>query len=352
MSSSEEAHLRAEHILAEQISGSDRVEHLTATATTIHQLLGRLTSDELIDKLLSKYRSVQLRISALQEAAGHLILAINALDRAIIVVGHDEDLLELVEVLERRYQSTGAPGVNRFSPNMCFDFIGIKAIVAGLPLPKVASLTLEAFGKVSGFPFLVESFAKKWPACHSWQNPIYFLEYHHRLVPIEIGTSYHDSDWRQAIIPFGDFLGMFIERSSRTRLVYLAQYDLISQFPKLAKDVPSPQLLESLSSVVYRNLWFGMTGCYTPLHRDPYDNFFVQLVGRKQFILVAPCALSAKWANQDRARGISMVLHDLANLSISFYSIVLSPGNMLFIPRGWWHAVESLSDNISISFWV
>lgn len=350
--SDEEEIIKAEHILSERLSKSDKVEQLTVTATTIHRILSRLKSDELASKLLSKYRDVQLRISALQAAAGHFLLAINALDRAIIVGGHDENFLEMIKALEKRYWGTETFNATQFPPTMCLDVIGTNATVAGLALPRVTSLTLKTFSKVSGFPFIFENFAEGWPACHTWKNPAHFLEYCHRLVPVEIGLSYHDSDWRQAIVPFGEFLMTFVEPPSRTQLMYLAQYDLISQLPKLESEIASPQLLTSLSSVVYRNFWFGMAGCHTPLHSDPYDNFFVQVVGRKQFILVDPYALSAKWASRYRSGGISMLCLSLESLSVPFYSVVLGSGDMLFIPKGWWHAVESLSDNISVSFWV
>ena len=34
-----------------------------------------------------------------------------------------------------------------------------------------------------------------------------------------------------------------------------------------------------------------------------------------------------------------------------FYDVHLNAGDMLFIPRGWWHFVKSLSNSISVSYW-
>jgi lysine-specific demethylase 8 len=31
--------------------------------------------------------------------------------------------------------------------------------------------------------------------------------------------------------------------------------------------------------------------------------------------------------------------------------VVLGPGDVLFIPRGWWHHVRALSASFSVSFW-
>ena len=33
------------------------------------------------------------------------------------------------------------------------------------------------------------------------------------------------------------------------------------------------------------------------------------------------------------------------------YKVTLNPGNVLFIPSGWWHQVESLNPSISLNFW-
>ena len=36
-------------------------------------------------------------------------------------------------------------------------------------------------------------------------------------------------------------------------------------------------------------------------------------------------------------------------LKVKHHQIVLHPGEMIFIPRGWWHHVESLDTSISVS---
>jgi lysine-specific demethylase 8 len=37
--------------------------------------------------------------------------------------------------------------------------------------------------------------------------------------------------------------------------------------------------------------------------------------------------------------------------SVPCWDVVLHPGDMLFMPAGWWHFVKSLSVSFSVSFW-
>lgn len=41
----------------------------------------------------------------------------------------------------------------------------------------------------------------------------------------------------------------------------------------------------------------------------------------------------------------------LGAAALPFQDVVLGPGQMLYIPPGWWHFVRSLSTSFSVSFW-
>jgi len=115
---------------------------------------------------------------------------------------------------------------------------------------------------------------------------------------------------------------------------------------------PPPELFQPPTPSA-TSLWIGPAGTITPLHHDTTNILFCQLHGRKRVELVAPheTALLA-----DTIHGFYSAI-DLDGLPRARHpalqrmlvkSVVLRPGDALYIPAGWWHRVTAL--DISISF--
>lgn len=104
----------------------------------------------------------------------------------------------------------------------------------------------------------------------------------------------------------------------------------------------------------YKGLFLSGRGARTRLHRDPYGTEAVlcQFYGEKRLLIYAPEAASALMCDGEFA--------DPANVNATkfphFHSVqpvyddVLHPGEILFIPAGWLHDVETLSDSISVTW--
>ncbi|TBU72209.1 cupin-like domain-containing protein [Phytopseudomonas daroniae] len=109
-------------------------------------------------------------------------------------------------------------------------------------------------------------------------------------------------------------------------------------------------------------IWIGPKGTLTPLHRDDSDNLFAQVWGRKSFILAAPHHRKAlgTWSTSEAGGLESCTVNpdrpDYAQYpdarEVVFLRIVLEAGDLLFLPEGWFHQVESLSTSLSVNFWV
>jgi ribosomal protein L16 Arg81 hydroxylase len=82
--------------------------------------------------------------------------------------------------------------------------------------------------------------------------------------------------------------------------------------------------------------------------------FFVQLHGRKRFTLVAPAFTPRVYNEVGVYSEVDPEQPDYrahpAFRGVPTTSIVLEPGDTLFLPIGWWHRVESLDVSISLSF--
>lgn len=120
------------------------------------------------------------------------------------------------------------------------------------------------------------------------------------------------------------------------------------------------------------NLWVGPGGHVEALHYDPTDGTLIQLHGSKRIILFPPSQtknlypfpfyIHLKHGMKLRS-WFSQVYPDRPDFDAfpklqealqHKCEVILHPGEMLYIPMGWWHEVESLGDGMVCSvnrFW-
>jgi hypothetical protein len=150
---------------------------------------------------------------------------------------------------------------------------------------------------------------------------------------------------------------------------YIAQHNFSAQLPQLKSDYCPLQYTDAedrdeghdADSITMRNVielfWFGMPGTFTPFHFDQCDNLLAQVVGVKRVILIHP-KYSEK-LNRNKNQHTSFNNSNLSQEHVEkvllceteHLVVILRPGQVLYIPKGWWHQVEALTFSISISFW-
>lgn len=170
-------------------------------------------------------------------------------------------------------------------------------------------------------PIVLTGTLDHWPALTRWQSTAYWLDHTldgRRLVPVEIGQSYTDDDWRQELMSFKQFLDRYILPDDPQEVGYLAQHDLMAQIPSLRADFTIPDYcyvdgprggrcmsrgadqagessdlvndepeLDDEEREIHQNIWFG-SRTVTPLHHDPYHNILCQVRGTKYVRLYSP----------------------------------------------------------------
>lgn len=99
--------------------------------------------------------------------------------------------------------------------------------------------------------------------------------------------------------------------------------------------------------------WMGPKGTVTPWHHDLTQNLLVNMVGVKRVALVSP-AETPRMRNHRHCFsrfGADAALADVpAAERPRVVTVEIGPGDVLFLPVGWWHHVTGLSLTIGMSF--
>ncbi|MBO4206944.1 cupin-like domain-containing protein [Micromonospora echinofusca] len=117
-------------------------------------------------------------------------------------------------------------------------------------------------------------------------------------------------------------------------------------------------------SLYAANLWISHRGVFTKNHFDEFENFNIALEGRKRFVIAPPGFGEYYPRSVLRGLGDKSEVFDLDNVDRQRYprvvprlaqrrDLILEPGQMLYLPLGWWHQAESLDElNINVNFWL
>lgn len=324
------------------------VNELESSAEAIHTILAASSGNPGI--LLDLYQALQLKMFLLLlETSPSSVVCLKPLDMITIVCGPRELILKTVDCLNKELNPVFLP--------LPFSRSAIE-VELKYPSPLAYSnISLEEFISTPSVPKTIRGLIDHWPAITKWLDPNYFLNtMGHRLVPVELGRSYLDSDWTQRIMTMEEFLRDYICNGNPSDIAYLAQYDLFSAVPSLQSDIDDLDFCEielpGGRGSALRNVWIGMKNCYTPPHFDKYYNIFCQVVGQKHIRLFPPDTFGPSEVQGNTLSVNLSSLLDEPRVSERIVELYLNPGEVLYIPKDWWHEVRSLSSyNISISNW-
>jgi lysine-specific demethylase 8 len=148
-------------------------------------------------------------------------------------------------------------------------------------------------------------------------------------------------------------VGEFVDLMSSGSPCYIDQAD-IQRFPRLAESCPIDSLVAQGRRFI--NLWVGaMTR--SGLHYDPMDNYLIQIYGKKEAILAPPRGrrLLYPFADNIAKSRVDPEDPDLKRFPkvrrVVFSIGTLEPGDLLYIPRGWWHFLRAPEQSISLNLW-
>jgi cupin-like protein len=230
-------------------------------------------------------------------------------------------------------------------------------------IPRVSNLSSEAFLKdyyAANRPVIIEDVASTWPAVAKWDLRFLRDRFGAEEVTYQWGRS--ADDHRDSFVdhslsgPLAEFIDL-IESEAPTNQYYLIAHDRLLDRPAfrpLLEDIVfDPRYFAPVDKPGQVFFWLGPQGTTTPLHRDLGNVYFAQIRGRKAVKMV-PSKQMHKVYNET---GYHSEV-DFEDYSLDDYPLlrdvhvmeeVISPGELLFIPLGWWHHVKALDASVTIT---
>ena len=231
--------------------------------------------------------------------------------------------------------------------------------VAGAEVDVVDTITPQAFKREyidTKTPLLMRKVTADWPAMKKWSFDFFANLSLPKRVFLEMNNVLQGNG-QYEVMEYGDYIRRMADDDAVPPKGYLSVFRVFNAFPQLMSDVD----FSILSQFKVKNTakgWIGPAGTVTGYHVDWGDNVLAQICGRKEVRLVGPKDNKYMYPSKRFDQGTMSSEMDVDNLDeqkfplfaqATEYRVIIHPGEMLFIPRGWWHHVKSLDKSISVS---
>lgn len=236
----------------------------------------------------------------------------------------------------------------------------IKQAARALPviddIPRVKRLDAVAFRAkaAQGLPFLITGVVGKWPLT---AMPPQVLREQFSAVPVRarvgdyVNTAFA-ADRAMADMTMGEYLDL-VDRNETELPPYLGNLGL----QELNRHCHWPAYFDKMGPPRF---WIGPARCVTPLHCDFDDNIFAQIWGRKRIFLAPPHhdeflyareASSLLFGSPFDPEAPDFARYPLARQA-NLIELIVEPGDMLYVPAGWYHQVRALTFSLSSNRWA
>lgn len=266
---------------------------------------------------------------------------------------------------------------------MNIDFPNVGGFRGSMSVQQIAEISSHdpdalKEGFASGRPFVVRQLHSDWPLVQKGRESAsalkqYLLSFSLKREfvfaigePEQKGKIFYNRDMGVNFVerraPFETVLGYFdeIRDAGEDVALYLSSLEIHKYFENLLSETPAYLAEDNCRA----GLWIG-NKIQVPLHNDFPSNVACVIGGRRKFTLMPPAQFENLYLGPidftPAGRAVSMV--DLENPDFKKYpkfataleqalTAELSPGDIIYIPSMWWHAVEGLDDfNVMLNFW-
>lgn len=230
-----------------------------------------------------------------------------------------------------------------------------RALPAIDAVPRVRPMSATAFRARAreGLPFLIPGAVAPWPIC--------------ALGPEVLRERFGDVHVRARV---GDYIGTAFAPDRAMADMTMREYiDLADATEGLPPYLGNLELRE-LNSLCHwptyfekmgpPRFWIGPAGTVTPLHSDFDDNIFAQVWGMKRIFLSPPHhdeflytreANPVLFGSPVDPEAPDFDRYPLARQA-TMIEVIVQPGDMLYVPAGWYHQVRALTFSLSSNRWA
>jgi hypothetical protein len=205
-----------------------------------------------------------------------------------------------------------------------------------------------------GLPFVVTGLVGRWPLC--------------ALTPQTLRDRFSHLPVRARV---GDYINTaFAPDRAMQDMTMLEYLDLVANGTQDLPPYVGNLELRALNGMCHwpaylgkmgpPRFWLGPAGTVTPLHCDYDDNIFAQIWGTKRIFLSPPHHDEFLYVNEANpilfGSPFNPEAPDFKKFPLarqaSMVECIVNPGDLLYVPAGWYHQVRSLTFSLSANRWA
>ncbi len=214
-------------------------------------------------------------------------------------------------------------------------------------------------------PAIFTDMTDGWAARHAWTPELLRDRFAGNAVQVQRGRN-NDPKYEENSVslrsemPWEEFVDEVTSGGPNNDIYLTANNRLFLRpaFESLLEDIGAlPEFVARHQLRDAGHFWFGPGGTHTPLHHDTVILFHSQLIGRKRWRFISPLEV----LSLENHRGVFSRLDVNEHVSgqtlitpngktVQVIDAICNPGDTLFLPMGWWHAVDALDVSVSLSF--